>query len=739
VFSSHNIHVSALSRPYKEWLVLLAIYSIMMVLYSTTGYQYAFNRDTWYFCFSNVQIIKSLLDQGVIPFVDPYSGLGFPLLFRGSLDLMTLPLLMIMDPIDYLVSIGFLYFLLGIFFMYRFLEKEISDPWAALVGAAVWGTNGFFLWHLHELVVQSSAVIIPLQLMLIRSIGRGEKPRRMWIFLTLATAIQLTYGRWEIVEYGVGAGILYATITSRQVVEAVKTNLFIIAAVGVGIFITAPFSLNYIQTIIGSARGATSLPVDYYSFSTFFEHFFPNIGRYDSRGYLALFIFPCALVALLKPTRLVIFGMLLASTYIVFAYPIKLYELVRLLPMHSGNITVIRTNILFYLGTSIVGAYGLHCLFFDASKKRLWTGLAGCGLIGVVLIKIEAVIALTAIHFISFGVCIGFFLAMAGVCLSKHTRVYRYRQLIAILMVVYTCFFSWHFNKTDRNDGDLAELSQKIQSDMREDVVKDLSRKTGGGGYPNWRAATDSSFHLGFLPLHRIPTTNIYSPFPSRTMGFISEALLGNSPIYSDMINTGINGPTNNNIFYSLSSVKYFLVDKAPGQNAGVLLRNEEALEPIRFCNSYEVVPDERAALEILARDRFNIAAYRNHCILDEDPFHGNVPEAVPPEVTFVNQAPDSFALEVRSPGPALMVVSNQFDPSWRLSIDGKRARIYRINGFLQGIRVEGGTHLYDLIYIPHDLERNLIISGSTLAILLLFSLLPARLENKKEKLPAPF
>ena len=709
------------SRLFKELIVIAIVFIGMLALYRLAGFHYSFNRDTWHYNYSLARIVQPQISQGTVPFIDPYSGLGTPLLLRGSFDILTMPLLLLIEPKDYLVSVGFLYLLLGIFFMYRFLVGEDLDPWASLAGAVVWGTNGFFLWHLHELALQSSAALIPLQLCLIRSLFADEGRYRGWVLLSVVTALQLSFGRWDIVEYGIGAGMLYALCRSMSFREAGRTVLFISAAVAAGMLISAPFSLNYIKTIIGSYRVANSLPIDYYPFYAIIEHLFPNVGRYDSRGYIALYIFPCFLVALFRPRRLVFFGLLLSGIYVLLAYPFKIYELLRMLPMHSGNVTIIRLNILFYLGISIIGTYGMSRLFSDPSGNSLWIALSGAALLGVISAVIFRVKDLSMVHFLSVAVCVVFFVLMAVIVYRGWLDIRPLRKYLAIAMILYAGSFSWYFNKTDRNDGDLGLLSAGILSAMRDSTIENLRGELAVGGQLSWRVVTDDSFHPAFLPMNLIPTTNIYGAFPSITQGRIATQLLGNDSFYSTMLNTGIGGREGNNIFYSLASVRYFLVRKTQKDRTGVLIHNEEALPPIRFCRSYQVVPDEETTFTMLANHRFDINAYTDHCLIDADPLLKETDGTALPTYTVIDARPDRISLRVTAAEPSLMVISNRYDPSWRLLIDSHpAARLYKVNGFLQGIAIQRGVHRYELRYFPADLVRNLIIAGATLVVLLL-------------------
>ena len=60
---------------------------------------------------------------------------------------------------------------------------------------------------------------------------------------------------------------------------------------------------------------------------------------------------------------------------------------------------------------------------------------------------------------------------------------------------------------------------------------------------------------------------------------------------------------------------------------------------------------------------------------------------------------------------PGFLVLSEQWHPGWRATIDGTPAPLYRVNGVLRGVPLPVGRSAVELIYRPAGLMRGLVIS----------------------------
>jgi hypothetical protein len=67
------------------------------------------------------------------------------------------------------------------------------------------------------------------------------------------------------------------------------------------------------------------------------------------------------------------------------------------------------------------------------------------------------------------------------------------------------------------------------------------------------------------------------------------------------------------------------------------------------------------------------------------------------------------FAVE--SADDALLIVSDNYDPGWRATIDGKPAEVFRANYNMRGLRVPAGAHTVEFRYRPHFLMPGVCLS----------------------------
>ena len=92
--------------------------------------------------------------------------------------------------------------------------------------------------------------------------------------------------------------------------------------------------------------------------------------------------------------------------------------------------------------------------------------------------------------------------------------------------------------------------------------------------------------------------------------------------------------------------------------------------------------------------------------------------------VRFRSYEPDRMAMDVDTPAPALVVLSEMYYPGWRARVNGKPAEIYRVDGALRGIIAPGGTALIELEYAPGSFRAGAIITVLTLLCVLAGSIL---------------
>jgi hypothetical protein len=140
-----------------------------------------------------------------------------------------------------------------------------------------------------------------------------------------------------------------------------------------------------------------------------------------------------------------------------------------------------------------------------------------------------------------------------------------------------------------------------------------------------------------------------------------------------------------------------------------------DALPRARLVAEAEVLPDDQAVARILD-PTFDPA---RTAVLSEAP-----PVALPGgpavgDVEWVERGVNRMSLRVRSDGPALLVLADNWFPSWRARVNGEDAPVLRAYHTLRAVPVGAGEQTVELYYDSPLLQRSLMISVAALTLLL--------------------
>jgi hypothetical protein len=97
------------------------------------------------------------------------------------------------------------------------------------------------------------------------------------------------------------------------------------------------------------------------------------------------------------------------------------------------------------------------------------------------------------------------------------------------------------------------------------------------------------------------------------------------------------------------------------------------------------------------------------------------VPDGASDSVSVTHYSPDRVELEATAASDGLLVLSDVYDPGWTVTVDGKRADLYVVDGVVRGVALPAGTHTVTFDYAPSELRYGLIVSLATIAGMLLF------------------
>jgi uncharacterized membrane protein YfhO len=66
-----------------------------------------------------------------------------------------------------------------------------------------------------------------------------------------------------------------------------------------------------------------------------------------------------------------------------------------------------------------------------------------------------------------------------------------------------------------------------------------------------------------------------------------------------------------------------------------------------------------------------------------------------------------------------MLVVSDLYFPGWQARVDGRRAEIHEVYGFLRGVVVEGGRRRIEMIYRPRSVYTGAVMTAAGAALAL--------------------
>jgi hypothetical protein len=95
---------------------------------------------------------------------------------------------------------------------------------------------------------------------------------------------------------------------------------------------------------------------------------------------------------------------------------------------------------------------------------------------------------------------------------------------------------------------------------------------------------------------------------------------------------------------------------------------------------------------------------------------------AGPSSAVFDNYQNDAMRLRVTTQSPGLLVLSEMYYPGWEATVNGKSARIYKVDGILRGIVVPGGESRVEMRYRPLSVRLGAALSIAAFAVTFLFA-----------------
>jgi len=102
--------------------------------------------------------------------------------------------------------------------------------------------------------------------------------------------------------------------------------------------------------------------------------------------------------------------------------------------------------------------------------------------------------------------------------------------------------------------------------------------------------------------------------------------------------------------------------------------------------------------------------------------FDPSLPDAgAPGTAQLIEDVPSRVAVSAVLPAPALLVLRDSYDPSWRVEVDGRPTALVRVNGLQRGVSLTAGSHVVRFTYRPDAFLAGLSCSVAALVIIGLY------------------
>ncbi len=181
--------------------------------------------------------------------------------------------------------------------------------------------------------------------------------------------------------------------------------------------------------------------------------------------------------------------------------------------------------------------------------------------------------------------------------------------------------------------------------------------------------------------------------------------------------------------FFSLFDVRFHVVmpqrlgeSKARAKGYSTLGPGYRVREQLRGPRGFLVGQARRAstaqeALSLVASKEFD--PRRQAVVVGDGPLP-DTSDAALPAVEMRRPVAEGVMVEADAPAPALLVISEHFDPGWRATVDGRPAPVLEVDLGALGVPLPAGRHQVKLWFWPRLLTAGLLLATATMAGLLL-------------------
>lgn len=136
------------------------------------------------------------------------------------------------------------------------------------------------------------------------------------------------------------------------------------------------------------------------------------------------------------------------------------------------------------------------------------------------------------------------------------------------------------------------------------------------------------------------------------------------------------------------------------------------ALPRASLYTNWQVSTNQDAILQTLTAQNFDP---KKSVLVSEpmpDPPGNNSPDKDAVPVPIKSYAPKDIVLDAHASAPSILLLTDKFDPNWRVYVDGKQAKLFRCNFIMRGVFLTPGAHTVEFRFSLPNKPLYITVTG---------------------------
>ena len=679
-----------------------------------------------------------LFRGGIVPLWNKYSFSGTSLLGTFHSSVLFPANLLLLLPSGF----GWGMFILSsalaaAFSMYLFLGTLVKEKASRVIGSLIYAFAGpMTTWSQFGTAVWAAS-LLPLILYCLDGTIKG---RRLIYFplLTFLTGLLIFAGHVQLLTYTIVIAPLYFFYRQKKTLGKINPNLSlkVILAAGLGLGLGAVQllpALDFFGRSIRTEENYASFfnfglshwtqairlwAADFFGNPVTINHF-SSFSYHEYSSYLGVFVLP--LIVSFLPNSFFSY-LFFASLFLAFDNPISRFIFSLPLPLLTYS-SASRIFFLTNLAAAVLAALAIDNLFADRKSSRRRLVFASLFLTAVTLIAILFVDG--AHRAISLRNSFFYFSLLSAFLLSA--VFVKNRFILSLLLVL---LFSLDLGRYYAKYNPFVSRTFIFPDTPVTTFLKEQK--------PPFRIAREDT---NLLPAnswtaYRLESVEGYDPLFSSDYAHYFHRLSGNP--YENRVSRYALLEGINHKFLSAANVKYILTKNTTEASARSYLAADlikEGYLPVFTDKSVTVYADPivKSRAYFVTKVRFAKDRAQMGQVLDDpqfdptteaiimgEPFEPNFGQN---EVLAINHRDNEVEITIRSQDGGFLILSDAYDPGWRVYVDGTRTALYQVNGAQRGVVIPAQTGQVTFRYEPASFKLGLIITLTSLALTPLYLL----------------